>query len=479
MFKKTFTIIILLLLVLIQTSCKEVSTTEPVDTSLKGPYVGQTPPGLTAKIFAPNFISQPNIAEFTCSFSPDGNEIYFYRIHENWYCKIYCSKQINGVWTTPEELSFTTGFSAAQPHVTLDNTTMYFSWNVGNAGNLPGKDPGIYFVKRTNTGWSTPQLAGQGMYQTSSLDGQLYTTDMSTVFVNGKTYLVKVQRTNDLFTGYEKLNIQPEYGKQAHPCISPDGSYLLFDVGGGSHMFVSFKNPDGTWGEGIDLTDHGFDVAVGAAYITPDGKYLFYHFNGDLYWVSTDVILNLKSLSSLTDVDGNIYKVKKINNKYWLTQNFKATKKANGQSLQGVYVYDDNINNVTDYGRLYTWQAAVDATPTGWHLPTQTEWEDLFTSLGGAGNAGVKLKESGFAHWNSPNSGSNNSSGFTAVGSGFRGGDGIYYDLKIHGSYWGSANNASDPYCVYLYNSNSQVNYEVSPIDKTSGIAFAVRYIKD
>ncbi|MFH0736716.1 MAG: FISUMP domain-containing protein [bacterium] len=477
--KKTLYVIIIIVLFIGQVSCKKESTTEPIDTRLKGSYVGQVPPGLTPKIFAPEFICLSDAKEWSCSFSPDGNEIYFYRIADDWYCKIYCSKQISGVWTTPEEVNFSKGFTAAQPHVMLDNTTLYFAWNVGSAGDLPGKEPGNYSVTRTDTGWSTPSYSGDGMYFTSSLDGQLYTTDMSSVNVNGKTYLAKVTVIDRRFTAYERLNIQAGYGKQAHPCISPDGSYILFDVEGGYHMFVSFKNPDGTWGDAIDLVNNGFDLNAGGAYISPDGKYLFYHLNDDIYWVSTDIILNLKNLSLFTDVDGNVYKVKKINNKYWMTENFKATKKADGINLQGVYVYDNNNINAANYGRLYTWPAALDATPEGWHLPTQTEWEELIASLGGANSAGGKLKETGVTHWNSPNSFASNSSGFSAVGGGFRGGDGVYYELGGHGSYWGSANNAQDPYCVYLYNTSAQVTTEVSPIDKTSGIAFAVRYVKN
>jgi uncharacterized protein (TIGR02145 family) len=183
--------------------------------------------------------------------------------------------------------------------------------------------------------------------------------------------------------------------------------------------------------------------------------------------------------STVTDVEGNIYNTIKIGNKWWMTQNFRAVKTAGGQTLPNVYAYDNNNSNSAEYGRLYTWQAAVDAAPTGWHLPTKEEWEELINAQGGASVAGGKLKESGTAHWNSPNTSATNSSGLTAVGGGFRGPDGIYYDLGRHGSYWGTENNSQDPYCVYIYCNLASVVMEVSPIDKTSGIAFAVRYVKN
>ncbi len=181
----------------------------------------------------------------------------------------------------------------------------------------------------------------------------------------------------------------------------------------------------------------------------------------------------------LIDIEGNSYKTIKIGNQIWMAENFKAIKTAVGQNIQEAYVYNDDNSNSTSYGRLYTWIAAVQATPSGWHLPTKEEWELLINASGGNSNAGGKLKEIGISHWNSPNTGATNASGFTAVAGGFRGGDGIYYDLGKHGSYWGTANSAQDPFCVYIYYNAPNVISEVSPIDKTSGIAFAVRYVRD
>ncbi|OFX47559.1 MAG: hypothetical protein A2X13_11415 [Bacteroidetes bacterium GWC2_33_15] len=112
-------------------------------------------------------------------------------------------------------------------------------------------------------------------------------------------------------------------------------------------------------------------------------------------------------------------------------------------------------------------------------MPTKDEWDELIRIAGGKSVAGGKLKETGTTHWNAPNTGATNSIGFTAVGSGFRSPDGVLYDIGKHGSYWGTANNAQDPYCIYIYYNSSNIITEVSPIDITSGIAFAVRYVKN
>ena len=134
------------------------------------------------------------------------------------------------------------------------------------------------------------------MFVSSSRDGQVYITDVSS---QTGGYLVKVTIDNGRFIGRKRLTggmdaLRPQYSDQAHPCIAPDGSYLLFDVGGGNHLFVCFKKIDGTWGEAIDLANHGFDKMAGGATISHDGKYLFFHLNGDIWWVNAKIIEKLR-----------------------------------------------------------------------------------------------------------------------------------------------------------------------------------------
>lgn len=132
------------------------------------------------------------------------------------------------------------------------------------------------------------------MFVSSDRDGRIYTTDMSDLNINGKTYLVQVELRNGRFAGFRRLTIIPQFDSPAHPCIAPDGSSLLFDTEGGRRLYVSFKRQDGIWGEAIDLTKHGFDPKAGGAFISPDGKYLFFHLNGDIWWVEIKVIEELR-----------------------------------------------------------------------------------------------------------------------------------------------------------------------------------------
>jgi uncharacterized protein (TIGR02145 family) len=183
--------------------------------------------------------------------------------------------------------------------------------------------------------------------------------------------------------------------------------------------------------------------------------------------------------SPLIDREGNSYRTVIIDGKTWMADNFKGMRGAAGQVLMGVFAYAGSEANAAAYGRLYGWTAANAAAPAGWRLPTAAEWEALIARFGGRSAAGGPLKEAGTRRWLSPNTGATNSSGFTAVGGGFRGPDGNFFSLGEHGSYWGTADQASSPYCTYLYNTTTQVSGGSNVEDRDSGIAFAVRYVKE
>jgi hypothetical protein len=259
---------------------------------LRGPYLGQEPPGMEPEIFAPGFVSSPDYSEYSGAFSPDGNEYYFFRYSPTSESVLLFSKVVDGKWSVPEQLAVTAEYVAFEPYVTLDNQRLYFAWGYPVSTGQP-QFP-YFFVERTENGWSEPVYAGQGMFLSSSQDGQLYTTDMSSRNANGKTYLARITVTDGVFTDYERLDIETPWGNPAHPCIALNGSYILFDVGSGNHLFASFRKVDGTWGEPIDLTKHGFDRMAGGAYISPDGNYLFFSLNKDIWWVDINIIENLK-----------------------------------------------------------------------------------------------------------------------------------------------------------------------------------------
>lgn len=261
---------------------------------LIGPYLGQKPPGMTPEVFAPGIVSSREFVDFKGSFSPDGNEYYFYRLSDSsdeLIPTIFFTKVENGMWTEPAPLQVSQGARAFHPCVSTDNRWLFFLWQFGQGKT---QQSGYYASARTDTGWSVPKYAGQGMYLTSDNSGLLYTTE--SVWGNQpRHYVARVSFSKGLFAHYERLNISTHYGKQTHPCIAPDGSYIIFDTEDEiSSLFVSFKDNDGSWREAIDLTQHGFKHDARGAYISPDGRYLFFSYERDIWWIDGKVIERLR-----------------------------------------------------------------------------------------------------------------------------------------------------------------------------------------
>jgi len=104
---------------------------------------------------------------------------------------------------------------------------------------------------------------------------------------------------------------------------------------------------------------------------------------------------------------------------------------SSGQMFYGHNQFTDDSETL-GYGLLYNWYAASDANfaPTDWKVPERADYDALIAELGGSSIAGGKMKESGLNHWNTPNSGADNSSQFNALGSGIRDENGTFSQLK-------------------------------------------------
>lgn len=137
----------------------------------------------------------------------------------------------------------------------------------------------------------------------------------------------------------------------------------------------------------------------------------------------------------------------------WMDKNLSVTTYSNGDPIPlvtdpaqwaalttGAYCYYNNDPSTEAiYGRLYNWYAASDPrglAPAGWHVATSAEWVTMRDCLGGMAVAGGKIKEAGTVHWNNPNTGATNSSGFTALGGGYRTSFGPFDDIGGSGRWW-------------------------------------------
>ncbi|OFX45271.1 MAG: hypothetical protein A2X13_09235 [Bacteroidetes bacterium GWC2_33_15] len=195
--------------------------------------------------------------------------------------------------------------------------------------------------------------------------------------------------------------------------------------------------------------------------------------------------------SSFTDPrDGTVYQTVTIGDQVWMAENLKYLPSVVGpatgsETIPYYYVYGYNGTNVTDakatanystYGVLYNWEAARAACPTGWHLPSDAEWTQLTTYLGGESVAGGKLKETGTTHWNSPNIGATNETGFTALPGGYHSSDGTFYDIG-DSCFWWSATEGDTSQAWYRAMNLASSNIYRMKTGRDSG--FSVRCVKD
>jgi uncharacterized protein (TIGR02145 family) len=152
--------------------------------------------------------------------------------------------------------------------------------------------------------------------------------------------------------------------------------------------------------------------------------------------------------------EGQVYNTVLIGNQCWLKENLNVGTMINGYSnmsnngvIEKYCPYNDPAL-CEIYGGLYQWNEMMEYTttpgvqgicPAGWHLPTDEEWTLLTDFLGGESVAGGKMKETGFEHWWSPNTGATNESGFTALPGGYRDLYGGVGNNDRYGYFWSSS----------------------------------------
>ena len=192
------------------------------------------------------------------------------------------------------------------------------------------------------------------------------------------------------------------------------------------------------------------------------------------------------------DYDGNTYKAVKIGNQIWMVENLKTTRYNDGQQIPSVIdniawgnlrtpgccFYNNDSAKKNIYGALYNWYAVNTGklAPKGWHVPTDAEWTTLTAYLGSENIAGGKIKEKGYTHWVSPNTGADNKSGFSALPGAGRNADGNWGRLSYYANFWTSTEaSATNAWRRHLVNDDQNVRRDNSG----KGMGFSVRCVKD
>ncbi len=200
---------------------------------------------------------------------------------------------------------------------------------------------------------------------------------------------------------------------------------------------------------------------------------------------------------------GMTYNTVQVGTQCWLRENLNIGTRIDASTSQtnnGViekYCYNNDTNMCHIYGGLYQWAEMVQylngasntahwnpvptgpvqgLCPPGWHHPTNSELTTFYSTLGGTGVAGGKMKELGTVHWNAPNTGAANTFGLTFLPNGY------YYNGSFSnlGSYSNqytvsTATGATDVHWYgAAYNSSGRVAGQAYKVT-----AYAARCLKD
>jgi uncharacterized protein (TIGR02145 family) len=185
--------------------------------------------------------------------------------------------------------------------------------------------------------------------------------------------------------------------------------------------------------------------------------------------------------------EGETYQTVVIGTQTWFKRNLNyavaGSKCGNGSSLS-----DANTTTCATYGRLYNWATAMalDAAcnssscasqinpkhkgicPSGWHIPSNNDWNTLMTAVGGASTAGKYLKT---GDWDGEDK-----YGFSALPGGYGSSNGDFYDVGDYG-YWWTATEYSALGTYYRVMYYSLDNVDSYAIGKP--LLYSVRCVQD
>jgi uncharacterized protein (TIGR02145 family) len=227
-------------------------------------------------------------------------------------------------------------------------------------------------------------------------------------------------------------------------------------------------------------------------------------------WYGNEINFTASGSSSsgngLTDIDGNTYGSVIIGNQEWMSENLKVDKYRNGDAIPtgldnaawqnttsgANAIYENRLENNSTYGKLYNWYAVADPRalcPTGWHIPTEHEWNLLTLHLDPAAdtieccsnNAGGKLKsigtlQNGSGLWNFPNTNASNISGFSGIPAGGRNIEGAYANQGLNGGWWSSGNYSSENAWALMIGWDTSYSFR---FNYYKSYGFSVRCLKD
>jgi uncharacterized protein (TIGR02145 family) len=411
--------------------------------------------------------SNPTIADSKTTLGvPVGTTVFTSHLKDleagaKYYIKAYLS---NGTGTVyGNELSFIT-VAPSLPAVSTKAITSVTSTTAISGGNITGN--GGAPITALGVCWGISPGPTVSDEKTSDGAG----TDSFTSILNGlevnTAYFVRAYATNIAGTSYgDEVNFVTTDKALSASTLEPTAvattSVMLHGLVNAYNNTTDVTFEYGlTNGYGSSITAeespaNGVADHSVSAYVEGLVAYTTYHFRVKAVSVSGAEFgddVSFTTTGTVTDIDGNVYNTVVIGTQLWMKENLKVTRYNDNSPIPLITVdvewatiigpgycwYNNNESFYKEtYGAMYKWHTIVSGTlcPTGWHVPSDAEWNSMINYLGGEALAGGDLKEAGTSHWSIPNTGVTNESGFTALPGGARTSLGAFRGIGEYGSW--------------------------------------------
>jgi len=268
---------------------------------LTGPYLGQIPPGMTPEIFAPGIVSKEG-DQGELNVSPDLNEIIYWerKPPNNLNTFIRIIRDVDQ-WKAPEILPFSRDCINNEPSLSPDGKKLFFVSNRPQKKNeTPEQTPDIWFVEKVAGKWGDPVNGGAPINSDGVEVQPFLSAEPCFYFCKPPAEIYCSKLSGEIWQEPVKLSEKINRGRVSSPRVSPDTTCLIFhsDIHGsfGScDLYISFKGASGDWTEARNmgpLVNTAGDE--GDATFSPDGKFIFFSRDSDVYWVSAKIIEELR-----------------------------------------------------------------------------------------------------------------------------------------------------------------------------------------
>ena len=407
---------------------------------------------------------------------------------------VCCKKSDNGTASSVPTVT-------TQPPTAVTDTSASVGGFISTDGGLTIIERGICYSKNQN-----PTISDNTIKGGSGIGSYLCSI---TGLVPGTPYYVRAYALNSMGTGYgNQVNFTT--AARTAPTVETDSVSSITQTGAICSSKVTSEGSAPVTARGVCWGTSHSPAVAGSHSMDGSGSGAFTSnltglTHGTQYYIRSyatntvgtsygnEIGFITQKPQTVTDIDGNIYHVITLGTQTWMAENLKTTHFNDGTSIPlvtdatawgslagpGYCWYDnDQTGNKDTYGGMYNFYAATSGNlaPVGWHVPTDDDWTVLTDYLGGLEVAGGKMKEAGTSHWMYPNTGADNSSGFTALPGGYRNYIGIFFHLQMDGYYWTSTPASGYGYLRYFYYDSGAV---VSRSNGGLTDGFSIRCVKN